>query len=176
MIFMVHYEIERRVDLRLKDRLPSDARLERVYGGTDTYFTLNPFLRVRNMQMTYPSPPRSIQRLGLKKIIDDGEVEETETPVDAVTALKILNDSIGKPKVILDGHREEYSLRGLTVCVDNVKGLGDWTEIEKISSSKDQNGSALNEVIKAFESLGVKENQLTKEIYPVLLYKKKQGK
>jgi predicted adenylyl cyclase CyaB len=176
MIFMVHYEIERRVDLRLKDKLPSDARLERVYGGTDTYFTIDPFLRVRNMQLTYPSPPRSIQRLGLKKIIDDGEVEETETPVDAVTALKILNDSIGKPKVILDGHREEYSLRGLTVCVDNVKGLGDWTEIEKISSSKDQNGSALNEVIKAFESLGVKENQLTKEIYPVLLYKKQQGK
>jgi len=176
MIRMVHYEIERRVDLRLKDRLPSDARLERVYGGTDTYFTLDPFLRVRNMQLTYPSPPRSIQRLGLKKIIDDGEVEETETPVDAVTALKILNDSIGKPKVILDGHREEYSLRGLTVCVDNVKGLGDWTEIEKISNSKDQNGNSLREVIEAFESLGVKENQLTKEIYPTLLYKKQQRK
>ena len=176
MICMIHYEIERRVGLKLKDRLPSEARLERVYGGTDTYFTLDPFLRVRNMQLTYPSPPRVIQKLGLKKIIDDGEVEETETPVDAATALKILNDSIGKPKVILEGQREEYSLRGLTVCVDNVKGLGDWTEIEKISNSKDQNGIALREVIEAFESLGVKEGQLVSDIYPVLLHKKQQGK
>ena len=172
----MHYEIERRVNLKLKDRLPSDARLERVYGGSDTYFTLNPFLRVRNLQLTYPSPPRPIQRLSLKRIVDDGEVEETETPVDAVTALKILNDSIGKPKVIVDCQREEYSLRGLTVCADKVRGLGDWTEIEKISNSKDQNGSVLREVIKAFESLGIKENQLTSDIYPILLYKKQQDR
>jgi len=169
---MVHYEIERRVGLKLKDRLPSDARLERIYGGTDIYFTLNPFLRIRNMQLTYPSPPRYIQNLCLKKIIDDGEVEETETPVDAVTALKILNGSLGKPKVVVEGNREEYSLKGLTVCIDNIKGLGDWTEIEKISSSKEENGNALGEVVETFESLGVKESQLISDIYPVLLYKK----
>jgi len=169
---MMHYEIERRVELKLKNRLPSDARLERIYGGTDTYFTLDPFLRVRNMQLTYPAPPRPIQKLCLKKIIDDDEVEETETSVDAVKALKILNDSIGKPKVVVEGNREEYSLRGLTVCIDNVKDLGDWTEIEKISRSKEENGNAIREVIEAFESLGVKENQLTSETYPVLLCKK----
>ena len=74
----------------------------------------------------------------------------------------------------LEGCRREYSLRDLRVCNDYVTNLGFWTEIEKISNSKEENGNVLREVVEAFESLGVKESQLTSEIYPVLLYKKQQ--
>lgn len=171
-MFMTHYEVERRVGLNLKDRLPSDARLERVYGGVDTYFRFKPFLRVRDLKLTYPSPPRLIQRMGIKKIIEDGEIKEVETPVNASTALQILSETIGKPKVAVEVQREEYSLRGLTVCIDDVKNLGNWTEIEKISKSKEENANAIKEVVKTFKSIGVSEKQLTSDIYPVLLFNK----
>ena len=165
-----HYEVERRVNINLKDRLPPEAELKRIYGGRDVYFTLDPFLRVRDLKLTYPSIG-SIQKLCLKKTID-GEVEEHKTPVDALGVIKILEEGIGKPKVIVEGHREEYSLKDLIVCVDNIKYLGEWTEIEKITKSKEEFDEALREVEKAFESLGISKNQLTKEIYPELLSQK----
>lgn len=168
----VHYEIERRVlGLSLKDRFPKEAELKGIYDISDSYFTMNPFLRVRNAQQTYPLQ-RPIQRLGQKRIIEDGVVEETEIPIDAESALKILSESLGKPMIVVEGHREEYSYNGLTVCDDYVNGLGKSTEIEKITNSKEENASALREVVQAFESLGVKERELSDEIYPVLLYNK----
>jgi adenylate cyclase class IV len=176
---MTQYEVERRANLWLEDRLPSEATLERVYGGRDYYFTINPYLRVRDMKLVFQRNlnlicPQSIQKWGVKKI-EDGEVEETEKNVNALDALKILNDSLGKPKVIVEGCRREYSLRDLRVCSDYVMNLGFWTEVEKVTKSKEENGQALREVELAFESFGVKKDQLVKELYPELLLKKQNS-
>ena len=164
------YEVERRVNLNLKNRLPQESKLEKIYGGRDVYFKLDPFLRVRDLRMTYPHE-KSIQILTCKKMTD-GEVEETETLIDAAAALNILNETVGKPKVVVEVQREEYSLRGLKVCIDDVVKLGNWTEIEKTTTSKEENAKALEEIEEAFELMGVSKKQLIKDIYPVLLCKK----
>jgi predicted adenylyl cyclase CyaB len=168
----VHYEVERRVNMNLENILPPESTLKRIYGGTDTYFSLDPFLRVRDMTLTHPYVGH-IQKVSVKRIIDDDEIEESERDIlDAPTAIKLLTESEGEPKVIIDGHRKEYSLKGLIVCIDDVKGLGKWTEIEKVTKSREENGKALIEVEEAFESLGVKKELLVKDIYPLLLFKK----
>jgi predicted adenylyl cyclase CyaB len=171
----VHYEVERRVNMCLESALPQTSTLKRIYGGTDTYFALDPFLRVRDMTLTHPYS-RHIQKVCEKEIVGDGIVKECEADIpDAQALIKFLTEREGTPKVIIDGWRKEYSLRDLTVCVDNVKGLGNWTEIERVTKSKEENSDALREVVEAFKSLGVKENQLTSEIYPTLLFKKKSS-
>lgn len=53
--------------------------------------------------------------------------------------------------------------------------LGFWTEVEKVTKSKEENGQALREVELAFESFGVKKDQLVKELYPELLLKKQNS-
>ena len=172
------YEIERRVNLWLEDRLPSEAKLERVYGGRDYYFTSSsPFLRVRDMKLTYQcglnlTCPQSIQRQGKKSIDKEGWVRETEKTVDASEALRALNERFGKPKVILEGCRREFSLGDLSVCSDYVMNLGYWTEIEKVTKSRSENSQALKKVIEAFSFMGVGKGQLVEDIYPVLLLKK----
>ena len=165
------FEVERRYDKNLEEKLSSESKLEKIYGGSDHYFSLSQsFLRVRDLKLTYPST-KTFQMMSLKKM-RDGEVEEVETPVDAVAALKILEGSIGKPKVIVTVQRKEYSLRDLKVCIDKVKDLGNWTEIEKITKNRKEMNKALREIIEAFESIGVDRSQLVKDIYPTLLYKK----
>lgn len=169
----IHYEVERRANVKLEDVLPPESTLKRIYGGTDTYFSLEPkFLRVRNMTLIHPYLSH-IQNICEKEIVDDCAVKECEKDIpDAQALIKSLTESEGKPKVIIDGWRKEYSFGDLTVCVDDIKDLGNWTEIEKITKSKKESSEALREVVKAFESLGVKENQLTSELYPTMLYKK----
>ena len=173
----VHYEVEKRANLKLENVLPPESKLKRVYGGTDTYFALDPkFLRVRNMMLIRPHISH-IQKVCEKEIVDYGVVKESEADIqDAQYTIGFLTESEGKPKVIIDGWRKEYLLGDLTVCVDDIEGLGPWTEIEKVTKSKEENSEALREVIEAFESLGVKENQLTSELYPTILYKKQHAK
>jgi predicted adenylyl cyclase CyaB len=172
----MHYEVERRANVNLKNRLPKEAKLERIYGGTDTYFKLDPFLRVRDLILTYPSK-KPIQKMGLKKIVD-GEIREIETTVNAANTLKILQETMGQPIVRVEVDREEYSLGDLRICVDNVKNLKnkDWTEVEKITHSKEENPKALEEIEKTFESMGIKREQLVNDIYPTLIFKEQNCK
>lgn len=143
---------------------------------TDTYFSLDPFLRIREATQTYPVK-RLIQRKGFKRIVDDGIVEEAEIDIpNAKTAIFSLADKMGNPEVIVEGSRKAFSYNGLTACVDKVDFLGDYTEMEKVTNSKEENSQALREVVEALKSLGVRESQITSELYPTMLYKKFNAK
>jgi predicted adenylyl cyclase CyaB len=163
------YEVERRANFNLKDNLPKESALERIYGGRDYYYNIDPFLRVRDLKITHPSE-KTIQKMSLKKYTD-GEIEEIETDVNARIARRILDETIGKPKVIVEAQREEYSHGGSRICVDEVKDLGSWTEVELMVGNREEIPKALDRVEKTFESMGVEKDQLVSDIYPILLLK-----
>jgi predicted adenylyl cyclase CyaB len=166
------YEVERRVKRNLKDNLPSEAKLKRVFDYiVDTYYTFpDPMLRVRYAELSFPKH-RVVENVCMK--VNDKEIKEFETSIgDSKCLGKIFNYVIGKPKIVVEGRREEYKFRNATICFDHVESLGYWAEVEVMAKSFDEIIKASEEVESVFKILGVNKNELIIETYPELLYKK----
>ena len=168
----MHYEIERRVKRNLKDNLPSEAKLTRVFDQVvDTYYIFpNPMLRVRYAELSFPESKR-IESVCMK--VNGRNIKEFETSIgDSKCLEKIFNYVLGKPKVVVEGRREEYKFRNATINLDYVKNLDYWTEVELIVKSLDEIIKASEEVENIFKILGVSKNELVVETYPEMLFLK----
>jgi len=126
-----------------------------------------PVVRIRNSS--------DIITLTLKKrVFNDNELIklEKETVVsDKQMALEIVEHMGFHEVVRVSKERIECKYKDMTVCIDEVAGLGDFIEIEKLS--EDENNKAVQDCLFNFlQSLGVNsENRITKG-YDTLIYEK----
>jgi predicted adenylyl cyclase CyaB len=168
----MHYEVEKRVKRNLKNYLPSEANLKRIfYCITDTYYKFpDPFLRIRHAEMSFPEN-KPIEEVCMKKIHGEN-IKEFETSVGDSKCLKeIFNCVIGKPKFVVEGKREEYDFENATINCDCVKKLGNWTEVEIKVKSLNEIAKASEEVERIFRNLGVNKSELVTETYPEMIQK-----
>jgi len=134
------YETEIRCEGHPK--IPDGHELYREFSYIeDAYFTTHPRNRLRRTLMTFPVE-KFIGKWTSKKLSFDykgtGEVVEHETgaddPQEAFTILRMYKDPVLK----VCGTRKEYrdpDDKTLTICHDEVFGLGKYTEIEKLNES-----------------------------------------
>lgn len=97
----------------------------------------------------------------------DGIWEEYEFEInDPNKAINMFID-MGLEKVaVVNKYRKEYKLKNdLTICLDNIDGLGSFIEIESLNN-KDINKNSLKEVIK---KLNIKESQIINKGYITIL-------
>ena len=72
-------------------------------------------------------------------------------------------------------HREVYKRADISVCLDDVKGLGFAVEIEKLipeDASKEEKQGAREELLSVLDELGISRERLTMETYLEMLLKK----
>jgi len=81
--------------------------------------------------------------------------EEITLPVDAKDACIAILSRIGfVPAAEVRKHRDTYRLSGATVTLDQVEGLGEYVEIEVISSDTGAAGEVIEEVRRELEIEG----------------------
>ncbi len=121
----------------------------RDFRGTDEALRLR---RTGPLRITYKGPKR---RGGLKS----REEIEFRVPDEAAMLLERLGF---EPAFTIRKERRTYALGGLTVCCDNVEGLGEYVEVE---SGSEEDGERIVGVLR---SLGV-EDKATDRTYADLL-------
>lgn len=98
--------------------------------------------------------------------------EETELVV--TPAMEVLLGGLGyHPAFHKEKKRTEYSLKGVTVCVDQVKGLGKWLDFEVFSKDPE---SGRKKIISVVKKLSIDESTLLTVSYNHLLREKLKSK
>ena len=124
-------------------------------------------LRIRTegprMLLTHKTPAKA---RGVKAM---DEIELSVTP-----AARVLLAGLGYSVTLtMRKKRTSYRLGTLTVCLDNVRGLGRWAEFEAFGEP----GAARKRILAAAKRLGIAEASLTTKAYPPLYRERlKKGK
>jgi predicted adenylyl cyclase CyaB len=178
------YEVERRVGLNCEYFLPTGSQKSKEFSKIrDVYFQFpDPMVRVRSASMIYPHQ-KSLGAVCMKT--REGEILELESDVEKPEVMEqIFYRNFGKPKVVVSGKRKEYKLdlgtmnvgSGIaTINIDDVEGLGTYTEVEVMADSKGKIDEARGQVNRIFDLMGVKVSQLEEKTYAEMLYKKKKS-
>ncbi len=171
---MASFEVERRYKSDMRNKKPEKAELFRVFPTiVDTYYSVNPFVRVRYAECVYPEK-KTVSILSSKQELS-GELDETEISIEDFTKGNKILSLLKNPVVIVSGSREEYKIDDLHICFDYVNGLGYCTEVEKIVLNPNEIPQALAEVERTFnEFFRLESKELEKRTYPEILLE--QGK
>lgn len=70
--------------------------------------------------------------------------------------------------------RSTTTLRGFNICIDEVKGLGNFIEVETISNLSDNKKNTYKEMLNVLLELGVEKQNLLQEKYYEMLLKKER--
>lgn len=101
---------------------------------------------------------------------------EYETAVaDGETAQKLLEALGYRPLFTVDKLRREYQLDDVTLCLDEVTGLGMYLELETLTPSAQQREEAVARLLELLDQLAVSRDRLTRQSYLELLIRKQQG-
>ncbi|MFH0829956.1 MAG: hypothetical protein V1887_02225 [Candidatus Aenigmatarchaeota archaeon] len=145
------YEIELRAPLH--PEIPKDAEPLKTYSRIDdTYYMMQPRLRVRKAVLTQPDGPRRIGAMTMKTMLgrSAGKVIEYETDVEDGEAMMVAFDKIAKKRIFeINGSRKTYTLplsyelrkkytdtlsgtSSVELCIDTIEGwkVSKWSEIE----------------------------------------------
>lgn len=180
-------EVEIKLKIRDKEKLTEDLKLAGFRPGdlvkeADIYYTsnhhdfakLDEALRVRSIQNLTTGKKTSVITFKGAKIDSCSMTrKELETEVgDPEIAMEIL-ESIGfSPVPAVEKERLHFINQGITACVDNVKNLGDYLELEKIVETEAEKTEALQELEEVLQRLGYSMEDTTRTSYLSMLMKK----
>lgn len=100
------------------------------------------------------------------KLKKDGVWEEYEFKIDNEITAEAMLKAMGLEKIIeVKKNRIEYKLNDLTICLDNIEGLGHFIEIE----SQDDNDINKDKLKNFIDKLDIKENQIIHKGYVTML-------
>ena len=109
--------------------------------------------------------------LTLKIELEHGTFEEHETEIENLAAAEGMLGALGLRKLVtIDKHRKMTKLNEFTLCIDSVKDLGDFLEIEFVSETKDDD--AKQKIITLASTFGINESDIVKNTYNTLLCRK----
>lgn len=154
---------------------------------TDIYYTsthhdfaaLGEALRIRTVKD--PESPKETSVITYKGAkLDQVSMtrQELETEVgDGETVRKILEHIGFCPVSPVEKKRLYLNKDNMTACLDNVKGLGDYLELEILTDTEEKRTEALKQIEDVLEALGYSMEDTTRTSYLSMLMKKeKDGK
>jgi len=108
-----------------------------------------------------------LRKIGSKGIfalhenLNIGTTKETEVEVDNVKEFEKILEGLGLTKLgLIDKKREKFILGEFEVCLDKVKGIGSFVEIETQGNTKNWKQKRMK-CIELLKKLGLNENSLT---------------
>lgn len=102
-----------------------------------------------------------------------GTWDEHEITVSDPEAAEQMLGHLGLVKVLdLRKKRERAKFRGFEICLDRVKGLGDYIEAEIITRHANRE-AARRKIIKFLQEIGIRESDLDSRGYPEIIFEKR---
>ena len=98
---------------------------------------------------------------------------EFETGVEDFTTMHSLLTSLGYvPMFTVSKTRAELSKDGVTLCLDRVKNLGDFIELEALTEDENKKEETVEKLLGLLDSLNVSRENLTRKSYLKMLVSK----
>ena len=109
--------------------------------------------------------------LTLKRELAHGTMEEHETEIGDIAAAEGILSVLGFRKLVeIDKRRKSTKAGIFTLCLDTVKDLGNFLEIEFVSKTKDTDAKA--KILEFAKTLGLSEKDIVINTYNTLLCRK----
>ena len=182
-------EVEIKLKIRDKNRLIESLRDVGFQQGdlvleSDVYYTsrhhdfekLDEALRIRSIQNLSTGEKSSVITFkGAKTDKRSMTRKELETEVGDPKIAREILESIGfTPVPSVEKERQHFYMQKITACVDRVKNLGDYLELEKIVDVEEEKTEALQELEEVLQRLGYSMEDTTRTSYLSMLMKHKQ--
>lgn len=146
---------------------------------TDMYFNGNDrdfrrtdeALRLRRVQTLPDGTEESLLTYKGPKLdrVSSARTEYETAVADGETAGKLLEALGYRPAFTVEKLRREYRLDDVTLCLDEVTGLGAYLELETLAPSEEDRETAVNQLLTLLDRLGVSRDRLTRHSYLELL-------
>jgi len=148
----------------------------------DTYFCGNDrdfhqtdeALRLRSCQVMPDGEPETLITYKGPKIGTLAKTRtEHETAVgDMSTMVKLLTALGYRPLSPVEKIREEHTRGQITLCLDNIKGLGRFLELEHLVEEDDRKDAAAEALLQLLDKLGIPRDNLTRRSYLEMVLEK----
>jgi len=114
--------------------------------------------------------------LTLKILMEDLDTAEELDISDDIVMDKMLQFIGFLPKIQVVKRRQTAKYKEFNICIDEVEGLGDFIEIERISEKSNDKDRIYGEMRTVLLELGVEEEELKKEKYYEMILKNREEK
>ena len=184
--------IEVELKLKIRDKAEVSAALKQLgftetelVVETDTYYTaahydfaaLDEALRIRSIENLHTKEQSAVTYKGAKLDQTSMTRKELETEIgDAETGREILEHIGFVPVPPVEKQRQYWKNGTITACVDNVKGLGDYLELEILAGREAQREEALEKLERIMKQLGYCMQDTTRTSYLSMLMRRQQAK
>lgn len=181
--------IEVEIKLKINDKKKLEEQLQNLgfqlgnlVAETDIYYTsahhdfarLDEALRVRSIEnYTTGEKTAVITHKGAKQDRKSMTRKELETEVGDDAICREILESIGfTPVPEVKKIRQYFQKESITACVDSVKNLGEFLELEWIVEEENEQQKALDALEKMLDKLGHSMKETTRQSYLSMLMKK----
>lgn len=179
-------EVERKFRLEEKNISHFVVELDRLSNSKRVLNQLDQVFLLKGDSFKIPNRSRPIMRirsvndvvkLTYKRSINDvGDSIEHELTIDSVSIAEALLTEIGYYLVVeIEKKRMEYVLPDATICLDEVKNLGSFLEIEILCPTEKDISLAQNKVMATAAQFGLTEADIETKKYDQLISLKQQG-
>lgn len=148
---------------------------------TDIYFNGNDrdfrrtdeALRLRRARMLPDGQEESLLTYKGPKLdqVSSARTEYETAVADGETGGKLLEALGYRPAFTVDKVRREYSMEDVTLCLDEVTGLGNYVELETLAPAEAERENAVKKLLELLDQLGISRERLTRHSYLELLVK-----
>lgn len=177
---------EMSIEVEIKDKKELEKKLPElgfsagdIVSESDTYYTsehhdfakLDEALRIRSIENLTTKEKAAVITFKGKKIDKKSMArKELETTVSDVGICREILESIGfSPVPAVEKVRRHFQKGEITACVDSVKNLGDFLELEWIVAEEKEREAALRELEKILKMLGYAMKDTTRRSYLSML-------
>ena len=159
--------------------LPVEQVRERdiYFNGTERDFRrTDEALRLRSVRRLPDGPWESLITYKGPKLdrVSNARTEYETGVSDGGTAQKLLEALGYRPLAEVNKVRRTYRLDQVTLCLDQVQGLGGFLELELLVPGEEQREAAVERLLALLEELGIPRDQLSRRSYLELLAEKQK--
>ena len=159
--------------------LPVEQVRERdiYFNGTERDFRrTDEALRLRSVRQLPDGPWESLITYKGPKLdrVSNARTEYETGVSDGGTAQKLLEALGYRPLAEVNKVRRTYRLDQVTLCLDQVQGLGGFLELELLVPGEEQREAAVERLLALLEELGIPRDQLSRRSYLELLAEKQK--
>ena len=147
------------------------------FNGTERDFRrTDEALRLRSVRRLPDGPWESLITYKGPKLdrVSNARTEYETGVSDGGTAQKLLEALGYRPLAEVDKVRRTYRLDQVTLCLDQVQGLGGFLELELLVPGEEQREAAVERLLALLEELGIPRDQLSRRSYLELLAEKQK--
>lgn len=159
--------------------LPVEQVRERdiYFNGTERDFRrTDEALRLRSVRQLPDGPWESLITYKGPKLdrVSNARTEYETGVSDGGTAQELLEALGYRPLAEVNKVRRTYRLDQVTLCLDQVQGLGGFLELELLVPGEEQREAAVERLLALLEELGIPRDQLSRRSYLELLAEKQK--